>query len=226
MNKYHNKALIAIIGPSGSGKSSSLENLDPNTTLIFDLERKGFPFKGSSKFSIVPIENAGQFNTKIAEFMAKNKVEKKYDLLVVESFGKLSEYILKLCQQTYSGYDIYGNYAKMIRKTLQDIKNDHCVVAFTGIDDIVDVTGGEGASTSVRMMEVFGKELRGKIEREFLMVLFTKPLRNASGVMEYWFQVWPDGITTTKTPKGMFDKERVPNDLRAVLDTAKKYFTE
>ncbi|MFR3450443.1 MAG: hypothetical protein ACLTSX_01060 [Collinsella sp.] len=33
--------LIAIMGESGSGKTTSLRNLDPSTTYIFDADKKG-----------------------------------------------------------------------------------------------------------------------------------------------------------------------------------------
>src|ERR1700684_577226 len=40
---------ILIIGPSGSGKSSSLRNLDPNKTFVLSVIDKPLPFKGYTK---------------------------------------------------------------------------------------------------------------------------------------------------------------------------------
>ena len=37
---------ILIIGESGSGKSTSLENLDPKSTFIINVGQKPMPFRG------------------------------------------------------------------------------------------------------------------------------------------------------------------------------------
>ena len=41
--------LIAVVGASGSGKSTSLRNLDPETTFIINVAGKPLPFKGFRK---------------------------------------------------------------------------------------------------------------------------------------------------------------------------------
>lgn len=38
--------LICIMGESGSGKSTSMRNLDPATTYYIDCDGKGLPWKG------------------------------------------------------------------------------------------------------------------------------------------------------------------------------------
>ena len=46
---------VLILGESGSGKSCSLRNLDPNTTAIFNVAGKPLPFR--AKFPYV-LQNA------------------------------------------------------------------------------------------------------------------------------------------------------------------------
>lgn len=43
--------LVVILGPTGSGKSTSIKNLDPKETMILALKdvNKPLPFKGSRK---------------------------------------------------------------------------------------------------------------------------------------------------------------------------------
>ena len=44
---------ILVIAESGSGKSTSIENLDPKETFIINISGKALPFKGwKSKYSI------------------------------------------------------------------------------------------------------------------------------------------------------------------------------
>lgn len=217
-----NKALIAVVGPSGSGKSSSLEHLDPKTTKIIDLERKGFPFRNVSQFDILPAENPKQFDDQLAKCLADQSV----DLIIIESFTKYAEQVKTLCQTVYKGYEIYGNYAKIIRGMLNKVKNSHAVVAMTAIDEIIAIPNVDGTETAKRLISVDGKELKGKIEYDFLMVFFTEPRKTKDGKMEYFFQTNTDGITSAKSPKLMFEQQLIPNDLAAVLKRAKEYYQE
>ena len=57
------------------------------------------------------------------------------------------------------------------------------------------------------------------------MVLFTEVKRGKDGNVEYVFQTNSDGITSAKTPMGMFEDLYIPNDINAVINTAKKYYT-
>ena len=41
--------LICIMGESGSGKTTSMRNLDPKTTLYIDCDKKGLSWKGWKK---------------------------------------------------------------------------------------------------------------------------------------------------------------------------------
>ena len=50
--------LIAIVGASGSGKSSSIRTLDPKETFIINVASKPLPFKGwRSKYAIWSKDN-------------------------------------------------------------------------------------------------------------------------------------------------------------------------
>ena len=49
---------ILVIAESGSGKSTSIRNLDPNETLIINIANKPLPFKGwKSKYALLDKEN-------------------------------------------------------------------------------------------------------------------------------------------------------------------------
>ena len=41
--------LIAIVGPSGTGKSTSVRTLNPKETFIINVARKELPFRGAEK---------------------------------------------------------------------------------------------------------------------------------------------------------------------------------
>ena len=58
--------LIAIVGQSGTGKSSSIRNLDPTETFIINIASKPLPFKGwRIKYTIWSKDNTnGNYITK------------------------------------------------------------------------------------------------------------------------------------------------------------------
>lgn len=220
------KALVAIVGPSGSGKSTSLENLDPATTYILDGERKGFPFRSVAKFKdkILPFSNPTQYQQQFTKAITEPTTE----LVVVES-GTIAFFQIKLlCNAAYKGYDIWANYSKMCKKMFNDAKNDKAVVVFTFIDEIVEIPQTDGSETVKRMIGVEGKEIKkqGGIEPDFLVVLFTDVRKNQQGKVEYRFETNNDGVTTAKTPKGMFDERYIPNDLSTTLKKMKEYYVE
>lgn len=215
------KPLIGIVGPSGSGKSTSLRGLDPATTVILDGERKGFPFKGGEKFRIRPFTTHFEFEKLLGEAIADTKVKN----IVVESFTKYSEQIKLFCATTYKGYDVWSNYAKNMRALLEKVKNTNANIIFTAIDEIVKIPQVDGSETCRRCISIEGQELKGKIEKEFLLVLFTEPRKNKDGKMEYLFQTNTDGITTAKSPMDMFRDMNIPNDMSAVLTAMEKYYS-
>jgi len=215
------KPLIAIVGHSGSGKSTSLRNLDPETTYILDLERKGFPFRNANRFNIVPVENANAFPRMLAQVLKEDKCE----IVVVESFTKYVEQVNTLATNSFKGYDIWSFYNRTIRNMLDSIKNDKATIIFTAVDDIVKIPQITGGESSHRRVKVQGKVHEGAVEKEFLMVLFTEVRRNEkTDEMEYFFQTNTDGITSAKTPMGMFDTQLIPNDIVDVLDKMEAYY--
>jgi hypothetical protein len=215
------KPLIAIVGHSGSGKSTSLRNLDPKTTYILDLERKGFPFPKASRFNIVPVENANAFPRMLEKVLKEDNCK----TIVVESFTKYVEQVHTLATNSFKGYDIWSFYNRTIRNMLDSIKNDKATIIFTAVDDIVKIPQITGGETSHRRVKVQGKVHEGAIEKEFLMVLFTEVRKNEkTEEMEYFFQTNTDGVTSAKTPMGMFDEQLIPNDIVAVLEKAEEYY--
>ncbi len=215
------KPLIAIVGHSGSGKSTALRNLDPKTTYILDLERKGFPFPNANRFNIIPVENANAFPRELDKVLKEDNCE----TIVVESFTKYVEQVNTLATNSFKGYDIWSFYNRTIRNMLDSIKNDKATIIFTAVDDIVKIPQITGGETSHRRVKVQGKVHEGAIEKEFLMVLFTEVRKNEkTEEMEYFFQTNTDGVTSAKTPMGMFDEQLIPNDIVAVLKKAEEYY--
>ena len=65
------KPNIIITGPSGSGKSSSMRNLQPKRTAVLNTERKQLPFKNAKDFMNVPIKSVSEFHSALDKAMSR-----------------------------------------------------------------------------------------------------------------------------------------------------------
>ena len=213
------KAIIGIVGGSGTGKSTSLRNLPPEKTYIIDLERKGMPFPKKFPYT-APCSSTTEFDAALKDALADESCE----VIVIESFTKYVEILHTLADKSFKGFDIWNYYNREIRTMLDKVKNDHAVVIFTAVDEIVELVQTGGNTFNVRRVKVQGKVHAGSIEKEFLMVLFTEVKRDKEGNTRYVFQTNSDGITSAKTPMGMFPEAYIDNDVNAVIETAKTYY--
>jgi len=103
------------------------------------------------------------------------------------------------------------------------VKNEKAIFIFTAIDEIVRVTQPTGGEYNTRRIKVQGKQHEGCIEKELLMVLFTE-VRKGENSIDYCFQTNSDGVTSAKTPLGMFDDLYIPNDLNEVIKACNAYY--
>jgi len=213
------KPIIGIVGASGTGKSTSLRNLPPDKTYIIDLERKGMPFPKKFPY-VASCSNIKEFDAALNDALADESCE----VIVIESFTKYVEILHTLADKSFKGFDIWNYYNKEIRTMLDKVKNDNSVVIFTAIDEIVQIAQTNGDTYNVRRVKVQGKQHEGCIEKEFLMVLFTEVKRDKEGKSRYVFQTNSDGITSAKTPMGMFSEAYIDNDVNVVIEAAKKYY--
>lgn len=223
---------IAIVGPSGSGKTSCLRNLNPETTAILNIERKQLPFRDAKRFKYnIMCQSAADVTTQLLMGVG---MDSAIETVVIESFQTYDEFVLAQCRQNQKGYDIYSGHNKSIRDFINTTKNlgeprskGAKFVVFICLDEIVNIALPNGGNRSVRRIKVEGKELTGTIEKEFTIVLFTEAVEvniGGSSRIEYKFQTNTDGITSAKTPMGMFSERYIENDLNKVIQEIKKYY--
>jgi hypothetical protein len=214
------KPNIFVVGPSGSGKSSSLRNLNPETTIILNTEQKALPFRGSGKFKLnVPIANMADFHLAFEKAI----VSQIADTIVIESFTSMVEQQFVSSGKSYSGFDLWADYQAEIRRILNRSKGTNKHIVFLGIDHIFEGVNG----VEERCIAVQGA-LKKQIEKEFVIVLFTDMITNAAGVAEYRFITNKQKgyeHTGVKSPMEMLPLT-MPNDLAEVISLANKYYSD
>ena len=211
---------IAVMGESGSGKTTAMRTLNPKETYYIDCDGKGLSWKGwRQQYNN---ENVNYFRSdnqdKIVALMSRIS-EKKPEIknividtansiMVADEFRRMKE----------KGYDKWQDLAMSvynITTTASKLRDDLNVIVLFHVQIEKDENTGRQFTrilTNGKMLNKVG------LEKYFTTVLLSK--RNESG--EYVFETKTNN-STVKTPLDAFEKDQIPNDMQAVLDVLKEY---
>jgi len=215
---------ILIVGESGSGKSSTLETLNPERTIIINTEDKSLPFEHADKFTNKYITSYKQLIATLDALIKDGSADgsKKYDYVGIDSFTAITEIVERYANFAYQGFEQWKMYNEMIVTVIIKIKQLPQQVILFAIPEQKDVGFGETKSYA----RVKGKELKyGYLEKEFVIVLFTKPIYDdETGELENVLLTYKGNkFNTSKSPKGLF-KDEICNDGQVLLDRVKEYY--
>jgi hypothetical protein len=202
-----------IMGESGTGKSTSLRNLDPAQTLLIQAVKKPLPFK-STNWKPATSEGGSVFATDNSKFIVKAMQKTAKPIIVIDDFQYVmaNEFMRRVTDQE-TGNGAFAKYNEIARSAwdvftlasnLPDWKRVY-ILSHTATDD--------NGKTKIKTI---GKLLDEKIVLEGLVTIVLRTLRIND---QYIFSTQNSGSDTTKSPLGMFADEHIENDLAAV-DTA------
>lgn len=201
---------ILIMGESGTGKSTSIRNCDPDITAIVNPVGKPLPFRGSKKFETL---NGETDSDKICDFMkAQASAGKK--IIIVDDFQYILAipYMDRIKETGWDKYNDFGsNYFKII-DVCNELPENVCVYYLTHCETL------DSGLTTVKLI---GKLLREKITVEGL---FTIVLKTGTSEGKYYFFTQNSGKDTVKSPLGMFDSFSIDNDLAYVDAKIRNYY--
>lgn len=216
---------ILIYGQPAAGKSFSLRSLDPATTVIIDADLKGaLPWRGSRQ----------HYSKDNRNFFSVSSLDKIYNTvkaiggqtewanvrtLVIDGFNNamMSEVLFydeqNGTKNKFEKYDEVARKTVRIIDTAQKMREDLTVV-FTAHVETADpyVTG------DVDKVFTPGKYLKDKIkvESKFNYVFYAKTEEE-----EFFFETAPFK-STARSPHECFPS-RIPNDIKAAVETIVKY---
>ena len=222
MEKQRTHAKVAVVGPSGTGKSYLSKTADKETTGYINMERKPLPYKGGNfKF----MGNPANWKS----FMGNLKVygdNPEIKTIIIDSQTMAFNVLNKEMSQNFSGFDIYKNYNRQVYEYLELLKNIEKDIIVLSHDEWLKLEG-EGKK---RMMAVHGREFEGKIEQHFSIILYTGT-RLQNGKPEYFLRTF-EVDTSTKVPEGMFAPKEgaqtpieIPNDAQFIFKALEDYYT-
>lgn len=204
-----------ILGESGTGKSASMRNLDPEKTLLIQSVRKTLPFRGRA-WSALSKENPSGcvFVSDNSEVIIKAMARTKRKVIVIDDFQYIlaNEFMRRSDEKGFEKFTDIGRHAWDILTAATKLSDDVRVYILSHIQ--TDETGRSRIKT-------IGKLLDEKITIEGMVTIV---LRTVVDGDNYQFATRNSGSDTTKSPMGMFESDRVPNDLSAVDDAITSYY--
>lgn len=226
---------ILVIGESGSGKSTSMRNLDPKETAILRVVKKPLPFKGW-KLNYVPYSSTNtsgnifdlskvkptEVSKKIIDILNHISTKMTHIKIVIiddAQYVMSMEFMDRAKEGGWGKFTEIADHFLNIIKTAPDLRDD-MYVAFLAHSSNVD--DGE---RKVKKMKTIGNLLDEKITIEGLFTYVFYATVNAIGKesREHVFVTNSDGTTVAKSPMGMFETFTIPNDLKLVIDSIEKY---
>jgi len=225
--------LIGVVGNAGSGKSTSMRNLDPNTTFIINVAGKPLPFKGWKK-NYVPLKqdptskkfSGNLYNTsntvqilQILKMIDKQRPEIKVVVIEDAQYIMAFEAMERSSEKGYEKFTQMANNFYSVLKESMSMRNDLKVCVLAHSENI-----GDALNPSYKL-KTLGKMIDNMITVEglFTYVLFTTLINEVEGGISHKFITQSDGTTTAKTPMGCFNSMLIDNDLQYVVEKIDEY---
>lgn len=200
---------VLIMGESGSGKSASLRNFAPNEISVFNVTSKPLPFK-QGKTKLPKIDNATYAD--IANALA-NPNKRAY---VIDDAGYLLSFeMFKRANETgYSKFtDMAKNFFDMLDFINTKLPNDIIVYITMHTED-------DSEMHKVKAKTI-GKMLDQNLKIEGLFTIVLRAMQTEDG---YKFITRDDRVSTAKSPMGMFESDKIDNDLKEVDRIIREYY--
>lgn len=196
---------VLILGGSGTGKSASLRNFKKGEVGVINVVGKPLPFKTD----ISTYKSDDYMRIEMALKQSKSKV------MVIDDSQYLmaNEYMKRSGENGFQKFtDIGKNFWTLVDMVQRELPEDMTVYFLHHTE--LDANGNEKVKT-------IGKMLDEKITIEGLFAIV---LKTSVEDGHYYFRTKNSGHDTVKTPMGMFEEEKIDNDLKMVDSIIRDYY--
>lgn len=208
------------MGESGSGKTTSMRNLDPKTTFYIDCDKKGLSWKGWKKAYSTDKKNyyktdlIGTVATLLDKINTQDNM-KHIKVVVVDTLNALmvADEVRRMKEK---GFDKWQDLAQCIWQLIDQAMKlrDDLTIIFVCHSQ----TQKEDDGYTFTRIKTSGK----KLDKLCIETKLTTVLHAVCEGGEYKFKVHSDN-STAKTPMGAFEDDEIENDITKVLEALKEY---
>ena len=212
--------VIGIMGESGSGKTTSMRDLDPGSTFYIDCDKKGLSWKGwknqysFDKHNYMATDQIGTV-AQLLDKISSQENMKHIKVVVIDTLNGLmvADEVRRMKEK---GFDKWQDLAQCVWELLDSL--------YTLRDDLTVIvvchsqTQKEDDGYTFTRIKTSGKKLdKLSIETKLTTVLYAVAKDG-----EYVFKTHANN-STAKTPLGAFEADEIPNNIVDVLKALEDY---
>ena len=212
--------VIGIMGESGSGKTTSMRELDPGSTFYIDCDKKGLSWKGwknqysFDKHNYMATDQIGTV-AQLLDKISSQENMKHIKVVVIDTLNGLmvADEVRRMKER---GFDKWQDLAQCVWELLDSL--------YTLRDDLTVIvvchsqTQKEDDGYTFTRIKTSGKKLdKLSIETKLTTVLYAVAKDG-----EYVFKTHANN-STAKTPLGAFEADEIPNNIVDVLKALEDY---
>lgn len=218
--------LIGIVGPTGTGKSTSIKHLDPKETYIINVAKKELPFKGAEKLynaenkNYKEVDDANEI-TRLLKTISEKAPHIKNIIIEDSNYIMGFNMMAKATEVGFTKFTLMARDMVELFREARRLRDDLKVFYFTHPETIED--GGEIVGYKIKTA---GKMIDNQIVLEGLLTvcLYTFVEDTKDGAGNYYFLTNRFRKYPAKSPDGMFDEIKIPNNLQTVVDKINEYY--
>lgn len=218
--------LVAIVGATGTGKSTSIKHLDPKETYIINVAKKELPFKGADKLynaenkNYKEVDDANEI-TRLLKTISEKAPHIK-NIIIEDSNYIMSFNLMEKAAETgFTKFTLMARDMVDLFRTTRKLRDDLKVFYFSHPETVED--GGEIIGYKIKTA---GKMIDSQIGLEGLLTvcLYTYVEETKEGTCTYHFVTNRFRKYPAKSPEGMFGEIKIPNNLQLVADAIDEYY--
>lgn len=201
-----------ILGQSGTGKTASLRNFNPEEVLLIQAVKKPLPFRSKDWRPCTKADPKGSILVTDSAPVIVGAMERtKKPIIVIDDFQYIlaNEFMRRILDQE-TGNAAFAKYNEIARHAWDILMAAGKLSAGTRVYILAHTQQDESGFVKVKTI---GKLLDEKITMEGLLTIV---LRTAVINGQYVFSTQNNGLDTVKSPMDMFADDHIPNDLAAV----------
>jgi hypothetical protein len=218
--------LVGIVGATGTGKSTAIKHLNPEETYIINVAKKELPFRGSEKLynteskNYKEIEDANEISRLLKTISEKAPHIKN---IIIEDSNYIMGFnmVNKATETGFTKFSIMAKDMVDLFRTARQLRDDITVFYLTHPEEIMD-----GQDVIGYKIKTAGKLIDNQVLLEGLLTvcIYTLVEENKDGTANYQFVTNRYRKYPAKSPDGMFQENKIPNNLQLVADSLTNYY--